>query len=248
VGENLVTAALHATDVTFAFPDGRQVLRGVSLRVEPGESVGVVGPNGAGKTTLFLSLIGIHRHAAGSLLVAGLDVAQKHNLREIRSRTGLVFQNSDDQLFSASVREDVAFGPLNLDLPPAEVQRRVTESLERVGATAHADRVSHHLSAGEKRRVALACVLAMEPELIVLDEPTNDLDPQARRELIDLLGDLPQTKLIGSHDLEFVLDTCSRVVVLDSGRIVADGPTRDILADEACMTAHHLEVPPSLRR
>jgi len=224
----------------------RLLFEDLSFALPPGGIVGVIGPNGAGKTTFFLTLIGIYRPHGGTLRVGGLDVSEKRHLPEIRRRTGLVFQNTDDQLFSASVHEDVAFGPLNLGLDAQEVRRRVDKALRDVDALQHADRVSHHLSAGEKRRVALACVLAMEPEILILDEPTNDLDPRARREAINRIRSLTQTRLIASHDLEFILDTCDRVVVLDEGRIVADGPARELLADHATMEAHGLEVPPSL--
>jgi cobalt/nickel transport system ATP-binding protein len=247
-----MTLVVEARDLRFSFPDGREALCGFSLSVAPGEAVGVVGPNGAGKTTFFLCLIGICRPHEGTLRVAGLDLTDrrsggsKRNLLEVRRKAGLVFQNSDDQLFSASVYDDVAFGPLNLGLDEGEVRRRVTSVLRRVGAEQYADRVSHHLSAGEKRRVALACVLAMEPEILVWDEPTNDLDPRARRETIKLVRSLEQTKLVASHDLEFILETCDRVAVVDDGRVVADGPARVLLADRARMEAHGLEVPPSL--
>ena len=241
-----VIPAVEAEEVCFAYRDGREALRGVTLTVKAGEAVGIIGPNGAGKTTFFLSLIGIYRISGGTLHVGGLDVGDKKNHPEIRRKAGLVFQNSDDQLFSASVRDDVAFGPLNQGLNEAEVRRRVGLALRQVGAERYADRVSHHLSAGEKRRVALACVLALEPETLVLDEPTTDLDPRARRETIRLIRKLPQTKLIASNDLEFILETCDRVVVIDAGRVVAGGPPRELLADGPRMEAHGLETPPSL--
>ena len=241
-----MSAAIEANRLCYTYRDGREALRDLSLTVQPGESVGIIGPNGAGKTTLFLTLIGIYRPRSGTLRVCGQDALDKRNLGEIRRRAGLVFQNTDDQLFSASVREDVAFGPLNLGLSPDEVRRRVDAALQRVDAMPFADRVSHHLSAGEKRRVALACVLAMEPEILILDEPTNDLDPRGRRETIRLIRSLTQTKLIASQDLEFILETCDRVAVIDEGRIVADGPARERLAERGIMEAHGLEVPPSL--
>ena len=238
--------AVEAKEVYFAYRDGREALRGLTLTIDPGEAVGVIGRNGAGKTTFFLALIGIYRPSSGLLRIGGLDVCDKRNHPEIRRKAGLVFQNCDDQLFSASVREDVAFGPLNLGLSDSDVRQRVDLALRQVGAEPHADRVSHHLSAGEKRRVALACVLALEPEILVLDEPTSDLDPRARRETIRLIRQLPQTKLIASNDLEFILEACDRVVVIDEGRVVAEGPTVDLLADGPRMEAHGLETPPSL--
>ena len=240
--------AIEARRVGFSFPDGREALADLSLSVRPGESVGVVGPNGAGKTTFFLCLIGIHRPSRGGLRVLDLDVADRGALGEIRRRIGLVFQRPDDQLFSARVYDDVAFGPLNLGLSQEEVRRRTDAALARTQCTEHAERVSHHLSAGEKRRVALACVLAMEPEVLVLDEPTNDLDPRSRRSLAALVGSLRQTRLIASHDLEFILQSCGRAIVLDGGRVVADGPVREVLANARTMQDHGLEVPPSLAR
>jgi cobalt/nickel transport system ATP-binding protein len=249
-----MTLAIEAENLHFAFPDGREALRGLSLTVQPGEAVGIIGPNGAGKTTFFLSLIGLCRLREGKLRVAGMQIANGHaiagkkTLTEVRRKVGLVFQNSDDQLFSASVYDDVAFGPLNLGLKENEVRHRVDTALRRVLAEPYADRVSHHLSAGEKRRVALACVLAMEPEIFVVDEPTNDLDPRSRRATINLINQVDQTRLIASHDLEFILETCNRTVVVDEGRVVADGPARALLANRDVMEPHRLEVPPSLAK
>jgi cobalt/nickel transport system ATP-binding protein len=162
------------------------------------------------------------------------------------AKVGIIFQDSDDQLFSTTVSDDVAFGPLNLGLPPEEVRQRVAEALERVGLKGFDNRVPFHLSGGEKRRVALAGVLAMGPEILLLDEPSSHLDPRGRRELIHLINDLKVTKIIASHDLEFILEACRRAIVLDGGRIVADGPARSLFADRALMTAHSLEVPHSL--
>lgn len=238
--------AIRVDGLHFRFRDGREALHDLTLTIDSGEAVGIIGPNGAGKTTLFLTLVGIRQPGEGSLFVAGLDARDKRNLATIRRKAGIVFQDADNQLFSATVRDDVAFGPLNLRLDAVDVQRRVDEALARTGSTPYADRVSHHLSAGEKRRVAIATVLAMEPEIVMLDEPTNDLDPRARRQLIGLINTLPITRLIASHDLEFVRETTRRVIVLDEGRVVADGPTDAILADRQIMEAHALETPPSL--
>ena len=241
------TPLVHAHELAYRFPDGRPALQGLSLEVQAGESVGLIGPNGAGKTTFFLTLLGVLKPQAGELTVAGLDARDPEQLPAVRRRLGMVFQNTDDQLFSASAYDDVAFGPLYQDLPADEVAQRVAQALDAVGACELAGRVSHHLSAGEKRRVALACALALEPALLVLDEPTNDLDPRARRGLIDLLATLPQTLLIATHDLEFVLDTCDRAVIIDAGRCVAAGPTRAVLANADLLADHGLEVPPTLR-
>jgi cobalt/nickel transport system ATP-binding protein len=237
-----MTPAVAARDIRVAFDHGPAVLEGLDLTIAPGERVGLIGPNGAGKTTLLLALIGLRPLAGGSLQVAGLDAARKSNWPTIRQRVGVVFQRPDDQLFSASVFDDVAFGPLNLGLGADAVEQRTHAALERVGAAHLAGRVSHHLSAGEQRRVALACVLVMAPETIVLDEPTSDLDPRGRGELLRLLGGLDQTLIVASHDLEFVRASCQRVVVLDGGKAVADRSTDSILDDRALLEAHGLAV------
>jgi cobalt/nickel transport system ATP-binding protein len=224
------------------------VLDRVSFEVAAGEGVGLVGPNGAGKTSLFLCLSGVHKAQSGSALVGGLDVRDPAQRRRLPEQVGIVFQNSDDQLFSTTVFDDVAFGPLNLGLPPEEVRARVTEALARVGLTGLEERVPFHLSGGEKKRVALAGVLAMRPPVLLLDEPSMHLDPRGRRELIHLLNGLGGTRVIASHDLELILRTCGRVLLLDRGHLTADGPARTVLADTALMEAHGLEVPYSLRR
>jgi cobalt/nickel transport system ATP-binding protein len=242
-----VEFAIQAQDLTFAYPDGASALAGVSFTVAPGESVGLVGPNGAGKTSLFLCLSGVLRARAGTLRVGGLDPRDPGQRRLLPSQVGIVFQNSDDQLFNATVFDDVAFGPLNLELPPDEVRKRVAEALARVGLTGMEERVPFHLSGGEKRRVALAGVLAMRPSILLLDEPSMYLDPRGRRELIQLLHTLGGTRMIASHDLELILQTCPRVLLLDAGRTIADGPTQIVLANTSLMESHGLEVPPSLR-
>jgi cobalt/nickel transport system ATP-binding protein len=232
---------IDVRDLRFAYPDGRLALDGLSLRAGAGESVGLVGPNGAGKTTLFLCLCGVLRTKAGCIQVAGLDPADLVQRKQLPAHVGVVFQNSDDQLFSSTVAEDVAFGPLNLGLPADEVRRRVGESLDQVGMTGQDDRVPFHLSGGEKRRAAVAGVLAMRPEVLLLDEPSMFLDPRGRRELIRLINALPGTKLIASHDLALVRDTCSRVIVMDAGRVVAENG-RELLADAELMEKHGLEA------
>jgi cobalt/nickel transport system ATP-binding protein len=237
---------LAARHLSHTYPDGRAALHDVSFAVAAGERVALVGANGAGKTTLFLRLCGVLPGPRGQATVAGLDPADPGHRRKLPERVGVVFQNPDDQLFSPSVFDDVAFGPLNLGLPAEAVRERVAEALERVGLPGHADRVPHALSGGEKRRAALATVLAMRPGVLLLDEPTMFLDPRGRRGLIRLLNDLPGTALVATHDLEFVLDTCPRAVILDAGRVAADGPARELLADADLMTAHGLEVPPRL--
>ena len=238
--------AVRLRELTYAYPEGVKALDGVSLELAPGESVGLVGPNGAGKTTLFLCLAGVLSAGRGRAAVAGLDPADPAQRRRLPEHVGLVFQNSDDQLFNATVFDDIAFGPLNLGLPPDEVRARVTEALARVGLAGFEKRVPFHLSGGEKRRAALAGVLAMRPGVLLLDEPSMYLDPRGRRELIRLVNGLAVTKLIASHDLELILQTCARAVVLDGGRVAADGPARRVLGDAALMEAHGLEVPHSL--
>jgi len=232
---------IDVRDLHFTYPDGRVALDGLSFRARAGESVGLVGPNGAGKTTLFLCLCGVLRAAPGSISVAGLDPADPAQRKQLPARVGVVFQNSDDQLFCSTVGEDVAFGPLNLGLAPDQVHERVKESLDQVGMAGQEERVPFHLSGGEKRRAAIAGVLAMRPEILLLDEPSMFLDPRGRRELIHLINALPGTKLIASHDLALVRDTCSRVVVMDAGRVVAEGGS-ELLHDAKLMDEHGLEA------
>ncbi|GAB4112885.1 MAG: ABC transporter ATP-binding protein [Roseiflexaceae bacterium] len=233
--------SLLVQDLHYSYPDGHIALRGVSLRIERGEKVALVGPNGAGKSTLMLQLNGI-LSGKGEISVGGLAV-NKANLARIRALVGLVFQNPDDQLFSPTVFEDVAFGPLHMGLPAAQVRDRVARALEQVKMSAYTDRLSHHLSVGEKKRIAVATVLAMDPELLVLDEPSAGLDPRARRTLINLLRDLPLTMLVSTHDMAMVRELFSRMVIMDHGQVVADGPTDQLLEDEDLLAAHGLEKP-----
>jgi len=226
----------------YAYPDGHQALFGVNLHVHAGERVALLGPNGAGKTTLVLHLNGILTAGAGSVAVSGLPVS-KENLQEIRRRVGIVFQDPDDQLFLGSVRQDVAFGPANLGVKGEALERRVMSALDRVGMADFADRPPHHLSFGQRRRVAVATVLAMEPEILVLDEPSSNLDPASRRELAEILRSLDVTVLMVTHDLPYALELCPRSVVLSDGVVVADGATYDVLTDDALMRAHRLELP-----
>jgi cobalt transport protein ATP-binding subunit len=233
---------LTVTDLRFTYPDGTEALRGIDLRIEVGERVAVLGPNGAGKTTLALHLIGILRTTTGSVVVDGMAL-NDDNVREIRRRVGFVFQESDDQLFMPTVRQDVAFGPANFGLAGAGLTARVESSLAAVGAADLVDRAPHHLSGGERRRVALATVLATDPELLVLDEPTSDLDPAGRRQLVNLLAGLERTLLVVTHDLSFALELCPRSIVVNNGRVVAGGATDDLLADAALLAANRLELP-----
>ncbi len=238
-------AVLQVQGLEYSYPAGSgRALCGVDFTVARGESVALVGPNGSGKSTLILHLNGTLR-GSGLVQVAGVRV-QRGTLRQIREKVGLVFQDPDDQLFMPTVAEDVAFGPANLGLDAAQIRERVEAALADVGLSGFESRAPHHLSEGEKRAVALATVLAMRPEILVLDEPTAGLDPRGRRRLKQVLDRLDGTRLTASHDLEFVLLTCKRCLVIDGGRIVADGPTRELLADGALMERHGLEVPASL--
>lgn len=231
---------LQALAHTYA--DGTPALRGVDLCARAGEALAVVGANGAGKSTLLQHLNGLLMPSSGSVHIEGMAVAPA-TLREVRRRVGYVFQDAEDQLFMPTVRDDVAFGPMNLGLDQAEVQARVQAALAAVGAAALADRATHRLSGGEKRAVAIAGVLAMEPSILVLDEPSTGLDPAGRRGLIDLLGSLAQTRIIATHDLGLVLQLCPRMLVLHEGRIVADGPPAILFADSALLQRCHLEPP-----
>ena len=236
-----MSCAVHARGLTFGYAAGREVLAGVDLTVEHGERVAVLGPNGAGKTTLMLHLNGLLR-GGGELEVAGLPV-RPDTLPALRARVGLVFQDPDDQLFMTTVAEDVAFGPRNLGLGEDQVIARTQAALAAVRMQSAADRAPHQLSMGERRRVAIAGVLAMDPRLLVLDEPSANLDPRARRELLDLLETLERTLLVVTHDLPFAAELCERAVILSRGRIVADGPCDAILEDEDLLAAHDLELP-----
>ena len=235
-------SSLRVVDLAFAYPDGHRALDGVDLVIGRGERVALLGPNGAGKTTLVLHLNGVLQPERGSVTVAGLAVA-KPSLREIRRRVGIVFQDPDDQLFMPTVRDDVAFGPANLGLRGPELDARVDRALTQVGMRAYADRPPNHLSYGQRRRVAVATVLAMEPEVLVLDEPSSNLDPASRRELAEILGGLDVTLLMVTHDLPYALELCPRSLVMGEGRIVADGPTVEVLSDDALMRANRLELP-----
>jgi cobalt/nickel transport system ATP-binding protein len=240
--DDAADVVLDIRRLAFAYPDGRQALYGVDLTVRRGERVAVLGPNGAGKTTLVLHLNGTLGGGSGTVTVDGLRVA-KPNLGEVRRRVGVVFQDPDDQLFMPTVRDDVAFGPANLGHRGGELDRRVAAALGAVGMAGRAQRPPHHLSFGERRRAAAATVLSMDPTLLVLDEPSSNLDPQARREFADIVLDLAMTTLIVTHDLPYALQLCPRAVVMNHGVIVADGPTPAILADADLMAANRLELP-----
>lgn len=241
----MTISSLYVEGLAFAYPDGNQALYGVNLSIERGERVALLGPNGAGKTTLVMHLNGIHAAQRGTVKVAGklIDTADKESLKEIRAQVGIVFQDPDDQLFMPTVREDVAFGPYNMGYRGDELQEIVINALEQVGMKEYADRAPHHLSFGQRRRVAVAGVLAMKPEILVLDEPSSNLDPASRRELASILKSLDVTVLMVTHDLPYALELCPRSVVLSGGVIVEDAPTRQLLADSTLLNKYRLELP-----
>jgi cobalt/nickel transport system ATP-binding protein len=236
-----VSCAIHASGLAYSYPNGEPGLNGVELHVEHGERVAVLGPNGAGKTTLMLHLNGL-LSGTGWLEVAGVEVGPD-TLAELRLRVGLVFQDPDDQLFMPTVQEDVAFGPLNMGLEPDEALERVAEALGSVRMLAVGPRAPYQLSMGERRRVAIATVLAMRPRLLVLDEPSANLDPRARRELLEVLARIERTMLVTTHDLPLAAELCERAVILAAGRVVADGDCREILGDAELLAQHDLELP-----
>lgn len=232
---------IHVTDLVFDYPDGHRALHGATMHIAPGEKVALVGPNGAGKSTLMLHLNGILRPTSGHVSVGGLDVTEE-NLGQIRAWSGLVFQDPDDQLFSPTVFDDVAFGPLHMGYSADEVRQRVDDALDAVHMSEYINRVSHHLSMGEKKRISIATVLAMSPLVLVLDEPSAGLDPRSRRSLINLLSELPQTMLVASHDMRLVDELFPRTVIMDGGYVVADGPTQELMQDNVLLEAHGLEA------
>jgi cobalt/nickel transport system ATP-binding protein len=233
--------SIEIKDLSFSYPDGTPALDNISLSIAPGEKVALVGPNGAGKSTLILHLNGI-LNGQGYIHVCGLEVV-KENLGRVRSYVGLVFQSPEDQLFSPTVFDDVAFGPLYQGLPTGQVLQSVDEALDAVHMLGYKSRVSHHLSMGEKKRIAIATVLSMHPEVLVLDEPTGGLDPHARRSLIHLLKELPLTMFVSTHDMLLVREIFPRMIILDEGKIVADGPTHELMEDSMLLEAHGLEKP-----
>lgn len=233
-------------DVYYTYPDGKKALNGISFEIHHGESVAIVGANGAGKSTLLLSLVGILFPYSGNIVISDVPVT-KETLSLVRQKVGFTFQNADDQLFNATVYDDVAFGPRNYKLPESEVERRVLLALETVGVSHLKDRPPYKLSGGEKRSVSIAAVLSMEPDILLMDEPSSALDPKSRRRLINLLNNFKHTRIITTHDLDMVLDVCDRTIVLGNGRILADGATEVILNDEKLLNECGLEKPFSLQ-
>jgi len=238
--------AIELRELSFTYPDGNRALAGVSFRAEAGEAVALVGANGAGKSTLLQHLNGALMPTSGAVFVGGRPLTRE-TAPALRRAVGMVFQDPDDQLFMPTVFEDVAFGPLNAGLAPEAVEQRALAALERVGMTHVKDRPPYKLSAGEKRAVAIATALATDPDVLVMDEPSSNLDPRGRRRLIELLRSFGHTRIIATHDLELVVEVCPRVLVIDGGALIADGPTVELLNDEALMLAHGLERPHILR-
>ncbi len=242
IDEEAATRWIDVEHLHFTYPDGFEALHGIQLRIARGEKVALVGPNGAGKSTLMLHLNGINLPTHGSVRIGG-TLVDRRSVRRIRAEVGLVFQDPDDQLFSPTVFEDVAFGPLHMGVPEAEIHERVERALAAVGMSGFERRLPHRLSLGQRKRVALATVLSMDPSVLVFDEPSAGLDPRGRRELIALLRSLHQTMLVSTHDMRLVAEVFPRIVVMDDGRVVGDGPTAEVLRDDAFLEAHGLERP-----
>ncbi|MDA8123157.1 MAG: ABC transporter ATP-binding protein [Deltaproteobacteria bacterium] len=234
-------------DVRYRYPDGTQALKGVSFRVTHGESVGIVGANGAGKSTVLLHMNGLLLPTSGVVTIGEVPLV-KGTLEEVRRKVGFIFQNPDDQLFMPTVLEDVAFGPLNLGMSPGAAGELALEALRRVGALDLRDKPPHHISGGQKSSVAIATVLAMNPDILVMDEPAASLDPKARRLLIGMLRSFTHSKIVASHDLDLILDVCERCIVIREGAVAADGPAEKILSDRELLEANSLELPLSLQR
>ena len=231
-------------NVSFAFENNKEVLKNLSFKIEKGESVGLIGANGAGKSTLMKLMVGLLT-GEGKITIDGIEVSRK-KLYEIRGKIGFVLQNSDDQMFMPTVLEDMMFAPLNYGLSRGEAEKKVDEVLARLNISEYKDKYNHKISGGEKRMAAIATILAMDPKIILMDEPTSALDPYNRRIVINTIKELNQTKLIASHDLDMILDTCHRVILLSKGEIIADGPVREILSNKELLEANRMELPLSL--
>lgn len=233
---------VEVKDLSFSYPDGSPVLENISFRITHGESVAIIGPNGTGKTTLLLHLNGYHTPSSGSVQI-GDHLITKETLQGVRKTVGMVFQDADDQLFMPTVKDDVAFGPLNLGMKTDEVEQKVDKALSTVGILHLKNRPPYRLSGGEKRAAAIAGVLAMSPEILAMDEPSANLDPRARRRLIDLLGTFKHTKIIATNDLDMALDLCDRTIIIFDKKVAADGPTVEVLQDKKLLSSVKLELP-----
>lgn len=238
--------AVEIRELNFTYPDGKPALNNINLDIFNGETIGIIGPNGAGKTTLLLHLNCILK-GTGMIKIFGIEANGSKNLKEIRKKVGLVFQNPDDQLFSQTVFDDVAFGPINMGFDKESVITRVKESLNYVNIFGFEEKHPYHLSVGEKKKISIATILSMEPEIFVLDEPTGELDPRSKKNIINILKNIKSTKIIATHDLELVLEICNRVFLLDNGSIVSFGETKSILNNVEILEPHGLEVPLSIR-
>jgi cobalt/nickel transport system ATP-binding protein len=238
---------ISVADLAFSYPDETRALDGISFEIGHGESIALAGANGAGKSTLLSHLNGLLHAQEGAVRIGGVPVTSS-TLSDVRRTVGMVFQDADDQLFMPTVEQDVAFGPLNLGLPAEDVEARGVDALERVGALGLRERPPYRLSGGEKRAAAIATVLAMEPSILVMDEPSSGLDPRARRRLIDLLRSFEHTKIIATHDLDMAVEVCERTIVLADGTVVADGPTLEVFSDESLLGKWGLELPRALMR
>ena len=238
-----INNAILIEELCFAYPNKKVVFNDMNLEIKNGEKVGVIGPNGAGKTTLFMLVCGVLKSKKGNISLLGEPLVQGG----FNPQIGFVFQNPDDQLFNPTVWDDVAFGPMNLNLSEEEIETRVKKALRITHTEEFAERAPHHLSGGEKRMVSIAGVLALEPEIVIYDEPSVNLDMRSRRRLINFLNDSAETMLISSHDLEFILEVCERVLLIDGGEVIADGNPTEIMSDTEIMETHGLEVPHSLQ-
>ena len=243
----MINPIINIEELSHAYADGTKSIHNISIQINPGESIAIIGPNGAGKTSLFLCIAGLVSFRASAFNISGINALEGNNKALLPSKAALLFQDSDDQLFCPTVEEDIAFGPINQGLSKAEVKQRVEIALEEVGLIEKRNKVPHQLSGGEKRRVALAGLLAMNPDILLLDEPSQFLDHRSRRSLINILNENSHTKLIATHDFEMALETCTRAILLDQGKILADGPVKTILADESLLKNHGMEVPYSLK-
>jgi len=243
----MINSIITISELSHSYADGTKSIHCINLQINPGESVAIIGPNGAGKTSLFLCIAGLVTFKASTFNISGINALEGNNKSILPSKAALLFQDSDDQLFCPTVEEDIAFGPINQGLSKVEVKQRVEIALEEVGLIEKRNKVPHQLSGGEKRRVALAGLLAMNPDILLLDEPSQFLDHRSRRSLINILNENSHTKLIATHDFEMALETCTRAILLDQGKIEADGAIRTILADESLLKKHGMEVPYSLK-